>query len=808
MPKEDVLNKTNSEIKDAIKNFEKLKNAATDALDELTKGPAKSGKKYEILRKQINQLQNDIAKYSNEIKKLERVQEDSFTSAKNDVNKLSDSINNIPIDKLSGRFKKQHDKIRGVADAIASDLSKGMEDSQHVVYSTIIDMADVANENLSKINSNQRDQLSTIDEMNRLKEMADDPYVQSNEELAKSVDILKKIFNEQNKVSRSAYKTNKAIGDAKRELVEYAQRIPIIGNYVENLIDDIDNNKLLDKITRNQDAFRHLGGAIAIVGVGLRYAWNVLKDMHTSTRETSTELGLSISHSEKLVKSSRKWAFETETLMDNYQDVLDSQKALTREMGYMEKDSAKRFKIIDQMQTLNAQFGVSYESGAKLVKQLTRMGSSLEETEKISLIAGNFANATNMAVNLDAVIEDIASNSASIYTYFKGGQMYIMKQVIAMKRLGMVISDVVSTTESIMDIESSLEKQMIAQVMLGREFNLDKARSLALSGDMEGSMDEILSKMGSVKDFNDMDFLQKQAVAEATGLTVDKLQEALYNQEKLNEMTGKQRREYDGVLSQIENMNYLTADQLRQQADGELATLKFSKAWDNVVIALQDGFLPLLEKAAPFIEKIAGWVNGLSESFKTIGSWFPYIIAGLVMWKTTQAIIAGFAMQTAIANIMAASAGSFGAAIPYIVAGAGIATYALINMLGSAASSVGDAVITDKGEVIHTSPDDYIMATKDPESIRETITDSVINNTIQDKASTNVTNVNNTVQTNSLEKKLDTLIALFTEVKNGMKQPIYLQMGNGAITKIGDAISLRKNMISGVDRGYGKILTT
>jgi len=823
MANDNISNMTKAEIDALISNTNKLivlSNKNNESLQKQLdlvkknqqeaikngKADAKYAKEQLRIAAAIGENSKEAGKLASKLGMLKHTRETAFEGWEDDVKNISKAIGKIPIESLDSKLKKHGSTVKDLGRDLVKQMQKG---GQHIELERELgNLTILSAGNVEKIADHREDELRTLGPIKETKELIEKADESDAVNVANMARNLLEIFKTQEKISTSADKMASSFERGKREIKEYTRQIPILSNYVENWVDKIKEKSFMGAVLaadeKAMNGFKKAMGAA--VGFGVMFI-KTMKEISNAIRDTSTELGLSLKNSEWLVKSSRNWATETDTLLDNYRDVLDSQKALTKEMGFMERDKEKRFKMINQMQTLNTEFGVSYEAGAKLIKQFTRMGSSLEETEKIGLIASNLANSTNMAVNLNEVIEDISSNSASIYTYFKGGPMAIAKQVIAMKRLGMAVSDVISSTESIMDIESSLEKQMIAQVMLGREFNLDKARSLALSGDIEGSMDEILSKMGSAKDFNDMDFLQKQAVAEATGYTVDKLQEALYNQEKLTEMTAEQRAEHRGYLDQMENMKRLSKEEILQQGKGQVAALKFGKAWDNIILSIQQGFLPMIEAAEPLIEKIANFMNYISGAFKFIGKMLPGLIAAFMVWKTIQAVIAVHAAAAAIANIASASAKSWGIAIPVILGATALGVGTLFNLLGKT-KSVGDAVITSKGEVIHTSPDDYIMATKDPGSIRETITDSVINNTAGGQTSTETTNINNTVQTNNLEKKLDTLIALFTEVKNGMKQPIYLQVNNGAITKIGDAISLRKNMISGVDRGYGKILTT
>ena len=60
---------------------------------------------------------------------------------------------------------------------------------------------------------------------------------------------------------------------------------------------------------------------------------------------------------------------------------------------------------------------------------------------------------------------------------------------------------VASIAENLLDFETSIEKQMEASVLLGRQINLDKARQLSLAGDLEGLQRELTRVVGSQAQF-------------------------------------------------------------------------------------------------------------------------------------------------------------------------------------------------------------------------------------------------------------------------------------------------------------------
>ena len=85
------------------------------------------------------------------------------------------------------------------------------------------------------------------------------------------------------------------------------------------------------------------------------------------------------------------------------------------------------------------------------------------------------------------------------------------------------MSAVSSISESLLNFESSIAGQLEASMLLGREINLDRARQLALTGDQEGMMQEILKQVGGEAEFNKMNVLQRKALATSVGVSVEQL---------------------------------------------------------------------------------------------------------------------------------------------------------------------------------------------------------------------------------------------------------------------------------------------
>ena len=229
--------------------------------------------------------------------------------------------------------------------------------------------------------------------------------------------------------------------------------------------------------------------------------------------------------------------------------------------------------------------------------------------------AGNLAKAAHVAPG--AVMKDMATNSEAIAANTKNGGKDMVAVSVAAHKLGIEMSSIVKMSENLLDFESSINKQMEASVLLGREINLDKAREAALNGDLLGATQEMLKNVGGEAEFNKMNVMQRKALAESMGVSVSELSKMVKNQDKLANLTQEQQEALatgevtmDEVLANsggvAKNMFNTTAS----IAGGVVATTEMVKGLRDGLSITKDmvgGF----KEGAGVLGKLKGGVGGL-----------------------------------------------------------------------------------------------------------------------------------------------------------------------------------------------------
>ncbi len=148
--------------------------------------------------------------------------------------------------------------------------------------------------------------------------------------------------------------------------------------------------------------------------------------------------------------------------------------------------------------------GMSFE-GAQV--QLLDMA---KELKKSGIAEGDF-------------MADMANNAEDVARYMKESGTNIFKAAAAARKMGVELGTLTKISSSLLDFESSIEAEMQASLMVGKQLNYDKARQLALEGDIAGAARNVVDQIGGAAEFAKMNVLQRDALAASIGVDVNEL---------------------------------------------------------------------------------------------------------------------------------------------------------------------------------------------------------------------------------------------------------------------------------------------
>lgn len=193
---------------------------------------------------------------------------------------------------------------------------------------------------------------------------------------------------------------------------------------------------------------------------------------------------------------------------------------------------------VDHVGHLAKEMGVTGQEAFGLVEGFSKLpGETMETAAHAADYVKSLSKANGVAPG--KITKEIAKNTELIALGgYKGAKAFTDAAMKAQK-MGVELQTTSKVMNGLLNFENSLNKQMEASVLLGKEINLDKARQLALEGKSVEATEEVLKNIGGQAAFDKMNVLQKQALAEATGMTVEELNKAVDAQVEYNKYHGE-----------------------------------------------------------------------------------------------------------------------------------------------------------------------------------------------------------------------------------------------------------------------------
>ena len=272
-------------------------------------------------------------------------------------------------------------------------------------------------------------------------------------------------------------------------------------------------NNFRDKISE-ASAFLSSPKAMGVAVIGLLVQQMV--EFAQKTLEVRQNLGTSVTESARLAGNMKAAGLAAKAFGGSSDEAEAAIGAMVEEFGYVNSISNG---VAIGLGKITGQFAISGANAAKLLKTMQSInGASIETNLNLISATGELARAEGVAPG--QVLNDIAGNTELYAQFAKEGGENIAKAAIEARKLGLNLGTVASIAESLLDFESSIEKEMEASMLLGRQINLDKARELALTGKLDQLQEEVLKQVGSQAEFEAMNVVQRKALADSIGVSV------------------------------------------------------------------------------------------------------------------------------------------------------------------------------------------------------------------------------------------------------------------------------------------------
>ena len=363
------------------------------------------------------------------------------------------------------------------------------------------------------------------------------------------------------------------------------------------VVESSDHMNITEKIAKISGRTKFiLGGTAAIFGALTALAFKFAQ----MTDKIGAKFGALNISGAKFNDNIMSAGIEVSKLGGSIDDVSDITATLSSQFGIGRLEASK---MSAEVFDISKGLALGTSETAKLIGMLMQT-SDLSFQQAENLAESTFQLAAAAGVDAPSVLRDLANASEEFAGFTKDGGDNIASAAVQARALGTTLSTTAKIAEGLLDFESSIAKEIEASVLIGRQLNLQKAREAALTGDIEGAMKEVVTQMGSEAEFNNLNVLQRKALADSIGVSTAELSKFVGESDKAD-AAGK-------------NIGRSFTDILGKDAVSDLTEL--TGQFNILGASLAKTFGPLLMS---LLKVINPFVKGLANIVQSIPSFAP-----------------------------------------------------------------------------------------------------------------------------------------------------------------------------------------
>ena len=340
-----------------------------------------------------------------------------------------------------------------------------------------------------------------------------------NDALRKQIEISKDLVKFYERNSEAIGQQLEDVGDLGDTIENSIKGIPLIGPTL------IDKFQLKDLGEQLQGVFLDTikpGGGISAVGkflmgpagiaAALAGVLLAIRAIRKASFDLSEDLGVSREEARNLLPALKGSQMAFEAIGMDGSKIQGTLKEIGNEFGSLENMTVANAVNIERFAQNAGVAGSEVVKFNKVMMDLT--GSSFD-------VATNMAKSAN--VSTSKVLSDMASSASKFAEFSMQGADGFAAAAVEAAKVGSSIQSILGAADKLLDFQSSIEASFKAQVLTGKQINTERARQLALDGDIAGLTNEIQSIVGQVGDIQTLNVIQRQSVADAIGISVQDL---------------------------------------------------------------------------------------------------------------------------------------------------------------------------------------------------------------------------------------------------------------------------------------------
>ena len=361
--------------------------------------------------------------------------------------------------------------------------------------------------------------------------------------------------------------------------------------------------------------FAAAGFAVTGIVAGVALIVKSLRFVSDLTDKFGAKFGVIGAQSSEFQTSLMDASVEVISLGKGADDVAEVVGTLSSEFGIGLQNATN---ITEQILDTAVATGMATGEATKLFGTLMTIGNLTADQAEF-LTESTYQLAAQNRVNPAAVMQDIAESAETIAKFGADNLDSISKAAVKARALGTNLSSIASAAEGFLDFQSSLTAEFEAEVLLGRNLELSRARQLALEGDLNGVLDEIVKNVGSEAELNKLNVIERRSLAKALNMDVQSLTKIVSLQDK----SVVQQKQFADLAGE-DGMSALTNILNTFKEIGASILKDLGEPMNNALIQIRDNFL-----TPENIEKIKEGLRSIVPIIETIASGIMSFVKGI-----------------------------------------------------------------------------------------------------------------------------------------------------------------------------------
>ena len=372
----------------------------------------------------------------------------------------------------------------------------------------------------------------------------------------------------------------------------------VVGDILSDNADKLDKSGTLSGILKGN--FAEVVTPARIFELALVATVKAMAEASNLTANIAQNTGLSAQNSLQLQKNFANLAANSGEVFINSKKLNEAFTTLASQTGIVSSFGGDTLVSFTQ---LTEQLGLGTEQATQLALVSRLQGTNTKSTLEDTVATVNAINRQN-GVNLSSreIFNDISNASKAIVVSLGMNPQLLAQAAAEARLLGLTLGEIDQIAESLLNFESSIENELTAELLTGKQLNFEKARLLALNNDYAELSQEIRENEELSLAFANGNRITQQAIADTVGISRDQMADMVMQQQLLT--LGA-----EGFTAEYGEQTYQQMLQLS-------ATQKLEASMVKLKTALVDLVTPLI----PIIDAFSNVISGVATLTSTVVS--------------------------------------------------------------------------------------------------------------------------------------------------------------------------------------------